>query len=163
MMKKGLKNSKYKIKRDNMIKIKILYKKYEEIINYIIVGIVTTFVSILTYYFLRYTILNIKDSQWQIQIANIISFIFAVLVSYILNHTWVFKSNKKGKEKLQEFINFVISRLATLAIDTLLMYIFTASMKINDKMAKIIVQIVIIILNYIVGKFLVFKKTIKSK
>lgn len=161
MMKKGLKNNKTKIKRDNMIKIKILYKKYEEIIKYIIVGIVTTFVSILTYYFLRYTILNIKDSQWQIQIANIISFIFAVLVSYILNHTWVFKSNKKGKKKLQEFINFVISRLATLAIDTLLMYIFTASMKINDKMAKIIVQIVIIILNYIFGKFLVFKKTKK--
>lgn len=138
-------------------KIKYLYKKYEEIINYILVGIGTMAVTLISYYLLRKFIFT-AESQLHIQISNVITFILAVLFSYALNHSWVFKSNKEGKVKFQEFINFVVSRIITLILDMGLMFLLTDIFTLNDMLAKLFVQVVIVISNYIIGKFIVFKK-----
>lgn len=131
------------------------YLKYEEIINYLVVGILTTIVSLSTYYLLRYSVF-INNTQINIQISNIISFVLAVLFSYYFNQSWVFKSNKRGREKQKEFISFIISRILTLFLDMICMFIFTYFMHISDKIAKLIVQVIITLANYVIGKFIVF-------
>lgn len=138
-------------------KIKNIYKKYKEIINYIIVGALTTVVSIASFYIVRFFILT-KDSQLHIQIATIISWILAVLFAFFANKKYVFESKEKGKGKLIEMIKFFLSRLTTLLIEMISMWALTSPLSINDKIAKIIVQFIILVLNYLFSKLFVFKK-----
>ena len=134
--------------------IKNIYLKYKEIINYLIFGILTTIVSLLTYYLLVFTILN-PNNAIELQIANIISWITCVTFAYITNRKYVF--NSKDKNILKEIIKFYSSRLTTLFLDMIIMFIFVTKLELNDKIIKIIVQVLIIVLNYILSKILVFK------
>ena len=136
-----------------MIKI---YKKYEELINYLIIGILTTIVSLATYYLLTLTILDANNKVY-LQIANIISWLASVTFSYFTNRKYVFKV--KNKSNIKECLNFYISRISTLLIDMIIMYIFVSILKFDNKIVKLIAQVVIIILNYILSKFIVFKSS----
>lgn len=136
-----------------MIKI---YKKYEELINYLIIGILTTVVSLATYYLLTLTILDANNKVY-LQIANIISWLASVTFAYFTNRKYVFKV--KNKSNIKECLNFYISRISTLLIDMIIMYIFVSRLKFDNKIVKLIAQVVIIILNYILSKFIVFKSS----
>lgn len=138
-----------------MKSIKELFYKYEEIISYLIVGGLTTMVSLITYYLLVYTILD-PNIGIELQIANIVSWIFSVTFAYFTNRKYVFKS--KNKISFKEGISFYISRIGTLFLDMLMMYVFVTALGFNDKIIKFVVQIIVIILNYILSKFIVFKK-----
>ncbi|MBQ2873648.1 MAG: GtrA family protein, partial [Bacilli bacterium] len=72
-----------------------LYKKYKEIINYLIFGVLTTVVSLATYYLLVFTILD-PNNPLELQIANIISWITCVTFAYITNRKYVFNSKNKN-------------------------------------------------------------------
>ena len=74
-----------------MIKI---YQKYKEIILYLIFGVLTTLISLVTYYILVSAILN-PDKAFELQLANIISWIVSVLFAYITNRRYVFESKKQ--------------------------------------------------------------------
>lgn len=139
-----------------MKKVVNLYKKNEEIINYIIVGALTTLVSLITYYACVLTILDPKDAL-ELQIANVISWIISVSFAYITNRVFVFKS--KSKNILKEVVSFVSARVITLFIDMFIMFLMVTLVGINDKISKIIVQVMVIVLNYIFSKLLVFKKS----
>ena len=130
-----------------------LYKKYEEIINYILVGGITTVISILSYFLIR-TILK-SDTSLNVQISTVFSWIVAVTFAYFANRIFVFKSNNSKKI---ESVKFITSRIMSLLIEMLVMLILTAVLKINDKIAKILVQFIIVILNYLFSKIFVFKK-----
>lgn len=132
-----------------------LYKKYDEIINYLIVGGLTTIVSLGTYYFCVYTFLN-PNNAFQLQIANIISWISCVTFAYFTNRIFVFKS--KRTDKLKEAISFYGSRIATLLLEMGIMFVFVTILHFNDKIIKLIAQVVITILNYILSKLLIFRK-----
>lgn len=138
-------------------KLKKMYKKYKEIINYLIIGGLTTVVSLVSFYLVRILIFT-KDTQLDIQISNVISWIFAVLFAFVTNKKYVFESKTKGKEKIKEMIKFYLSRVTTLLIDMVTMWILTAPLNINDKVSKIIVQFIIVVLNYVFSKLFVFKK-----
>lgn len=138
-----------------MKSIKELFYKYEEIISYLIVGGLTTMVSLITYYLLVYTILD-PNIGIELQIANIVSWIFSVTFAYFTNRKYVFKS--KNKISFKEGISFYISRIGTLFLDMLMMYVFVTVLGFNDKIIKFVVQIIVIILNYILSKFIAFKK-----
>ena len=140
-----------------MKKIKDLIKKYEEIIRYLIVGVLTTIVSLLAYYLLTKFIFN-PNNKIELQITNILSWIIAVTFAYFTNRKYVFK--KKDKPNIREAKDFYLSRVLTLVIDMLIMFIGVSWLKYNDKIIKLIDQVVITILNYIFSKF-VFKKTKK--
>ena len=94
-----------------MKSIKELFYKYEEIISYLIVGGLTTMVSLITYYLLVYTILD-PNIGIELQIANIVSWIFSVTFAYFTNRKYVFKS--KNKISFKEGISFYISRIGSL-------------------------------------------------
>lgn len=138
-------------------KVKKLYKKYKEIINYLIIGVLTTLVSLVSFYLVRIFIFK-SNTQIDIQIANIISWFFAVFFAFVTNKKFVFESCAKGREKVKEMIKFYLSRVTTLIIDMGTMWFLTSPLDINDKVAKIIVQFIIVVLNYIFSKIFVFKK-----
>lgn len=129
--------------------------KNKEIINYLIFGVLTTFINLLVYYILTNTILDPKINI-ELQIANIIAWIVAVLFAYITNKLYVF--NTKEKKVTKEIINFFTSRIITLILEILFMYIFVSILKLNDQIIKLLVTIIIVIINYILSKFFVFKK-----
>lgn len=143
-----------------MNKIKELYLKYKEIINYLIFGVLTTVVSLVTYYICVYTILD-PDNAVQLQIANVISWIISVAFAYITNRKFVFES--KEKNKIKEASKFVTSRIATLLMDMAIMYVGVTVLKFNDKIMKLVSQVVVIVMNYILSKILVFKKEKNNK
>ncbi len=132
-----------------------LYNKNKEIINYLIIGVLTTIVSLVSYYLLTITILD-PLNVIELQIANIISWILSVLFAYVTNRKYVFASKNKNIKK--EISKFVSSRLTTLFIDMLLMALFVSILNFNDKIIKLIVQIIVIVLNYIFSKLFVFKE-----
>lgn len=138
-----------------MKKIKEIFKRYHEIIMYVIVGGMTTVVSLASYYLLTFTILD-ANNPIQLQVANIISWILCVSFAFVTNRKYVFES--KNKNITKECLDFFLARLSTLIIDMLSMGLMVSVFKINDSIAKIIVQFIILVLNYILSKFLVFKK-----
>lgn len=138
-------------------KIKELYKKYEEIISYLFFGVLTTIVSFGTYIFFA-NVLFPQKTDLDIQIANVLSWVCAVAFAYITNRIWVFKSKTKGKMQIKEMFNFVSARIASLLVDMAMMYIMYSLMHINDTIAKIIVQFVVVAMNYILSKVIIFKK-----
>ena len=138
-----------------MKKIKELYKKYEELINYVIVGVLTTIVSLGSYYLCVLTVFN-PDNPVLLQSANIISWILAVTFAYFANRKYVFKS--KNPNKLKEATKFYGARIATLLIDMLFMFLTVSVFHLNDKIMKILSNVIILILNYIISKFIVFIK-----
>ena len=142
-----------------MNKIKELLIKYEEIIRYLIIGVLTTVVSLATYYLLTLTIFD-PNVSIELQITNIISWIVSVTFAYFTNRKYVFKL--KEKKNIKEASKFYLSRLTTLLLDMLLMQIFVIRLKFNDKIIKLIVQFVVIVSNYILSKFLVFKSKVKN-
>ncbi len=134
-----------------------LYKKYQEIINYLIVGVLTTVVSIVTY-FLFSLVLDIENNILFI-LANILSWICAVIFAYITNKKFVFNTTTSNKkEEIKVFSMFVSSRITTLLIELAFMFVTVKIILINDKIAKVIAQFIVIVLNYILSKLFVFKK-----
>lgn len=133
-----------------------IYKKYEEIWNYLVVGGLTTLVSLLAYIIVTRTGLLDVNDPIQLQIANIVKWVAGVLFAYFTNRKFVFKS--KNGNKLKEFINFTSSRVITLFLDMAIMGIMVSWLGIIDLIALIVSQVAVTVGNYILSKFFVFKK-----
>lgn len=124
--------------------------KYKEMILYLIFGVLTTAVNIIIYY-ISADILHIHYL-----VSNILAWFLSVLFAYITNRTYVFES--KSQHIIKEMISFFSARLATGLLDMVLMWLLVNYHIMNDFIAKIIVNIIVIILNYILSKLVVFKK-----
>lgn len=142
-------------KRSMIKTIKELFNKYREIIMYLIFGVLTTVVSLAVYYILVYTVLN-PNNPFELQVANIISWIAGVTFAYFTNRSMVFQS--KNKNKLKEAGSFVLARVVTLIMDMLIMFVGVTLLHGNDKLLKLISQVIVIVSNYVFSKLFVFKK-----
>ena len=131
-----------------------IYNRYREQILYLVFGGVTTLISIITYaVFTELADINIL-------IANILSWIISVAVAYATNKSVVFRSDKKGvAQVLTEALSFYAGRLLTLLIEEAILFVFIDLAKLPNMPVKIIAQIIIIVLNYIISKVFIFKKT----
>ncbi len=144
-----------------MKRIKELYIKYEEIINYLIVGVLTTIVSWIAYGLSKF-VLDVNESQLQMQIAVLIRWLAGVIFAYFTNRKYVFRS--ENPNKVREFIGFASSRIVTYVMDALIMAFLPGLIpgKIfgldGDWIATLISAVLVTITNYIFSKFLVFKK-----
>lgn len=127
-----------------------IYHKNEELWNYLIIGALTTLVSIGSYSIFS------KLLKINYLISNVLSWIVSVIFAYFTNRWFVFHS--KEKKKFKEFMAFISSRLLTLLLDSGLMIVGVDYLKIDDLVTKILVQIVIVIANYVLSKLIVFKK-----
>lgn len=136
------------------IKLVDIIKKYREIIMYLIFGFLTTVVSIGTFFVFSKFIFDMSKN-WQMQSANVLSWLISVLFAYVTNKKFVFQSHASP---LKEIIKFYSSRLSTLGIEMILMEIFVTLCHFNVMLVKIAVQFIVIVLNYVFGKLFVFKK-----
>ena len=132
-----------------------LYKKYEEIVNYLVAGVLTTIVSLAVYYICVLTVLDPGDAL-ELQAANVISWILAVAFAYGINRSFVFKS--KSEDRLAEAVRFVGSRVTTLLMDMAVMYVFVTLLGGSDKIGKLVSQVVVMAGNYLISKLFVFQK-----
>ncbi len=127
--------------------------KHRELIRYIIAGALTTLVSIGSFYLFE-RILSVDHL-----IANILSWIFAVLFAYVINRIWVFESKKKrGEGVLKEFLLFVGARITSLAIEEAVLFAGVDLLKIDSIIVKTGAQIIVLIINYLFSKLVIFHK-----
>lgn len=144
-------DSKMKKNSKNLFELIIkLYKKYKEIINYGIFGVLTTLVNIFSYYMCA------KVFGIQYLVSNVIAIILSILFAYITNRLFVFES--KNKNIIKEILLFFYYRLLSSVIDIAIMFIFVSVLHFDDMIIKIISNVVVILLNYIFSKLFIFKK-----
>ena len=135
-----------------MKEIKLLLKKYKNFILYVGFGIITTAINIILYWLL-YNILDVSNVP-----SNIIAWIGAVIFAFLTNKNLVFGSSSWDKKTvINELWKFFGARLATGGIDLLIMFVFVDIWQFNGLLIKIIANIVVIILNFILSKLIVFK------
>jgi putative flippase GtrA len=159
--------------------MKKIFEKYREIIVYLIFGVITTAVSMGVYFAILASAEHIggispeKSSFNAVRlVAQILQWVAGVLVAFFTNKKWVFNAGGTTKrETAQELSKFALGRVGTLGLDTVLTFgtvwllnamnyvpfkfilTFTA-----DLWSKIVASIVVIISNYVISKYLVFKK-----
>lgn len=130
-----------------------ILKKYRESIMYLVFGGLTVGVNIATYIGLTRII------ELNYMVANIIAWIVAVIFAYITNKFFVFESNNTDlKFLIKEFTSFVSCRLLSGVMEMVLMYVMIDMMGINDFITKIFTNILVIVLNYVLSKVIIFKK-----
>lgn len=136
-----------------MDKLKELYNKYREIFWYLVMGGVTTVVDVATFWVTNTTL------GLHYQIANIIAWVFAVTIAFVGNKLLVFRTHTKGAGALiGEIVRFFGARLATLLVSIVFMYAAVDVLHVDETVAKIISTIVVLVLNYVLSKLLVFRK-----
>ena len=138
--------------------LKEIYFKYKELINYLIFGGLTTIVNFICYYIFA-RMIGIDEV-----ISSALSWFFSVLFAYITNKIFVFDSKTKGiKNLIRECISFFLARiLSGILCDIGSFALMVKVFNINDIISKIITQVMVVIVNYIFSKFLVFKKKSKN-
>ena len=136
-----------------------MIKKYREVIVYLIVGVLTTVVSLITKWGLLFTVLD-AENAFELQVSIIISWIISVLFAYVTNRIFVFCS--KNKKILKEMISFFGARVLTLVMEMVIMWFFVTLLKLNTNIWvlvwTIVTQVLVIVLNYVFSKIFVFKK-----
>ena len=136
-----------------MEKIKELYFKYKEVINYLFFGGCTTLVSIVVFYFFNKT-LGLNE-----HFANVISWIFAVLFAYVTNRKYVFESHTTNiKELIKEILSFFSARLLTLGLEEIVLFVGANLLSFDPMIVKVVGQVIVVISNYFLSKLFVFKK-----
>ena len=141
-----------------MEKIKELCIKHREIIVYLIVGVMTT-VFAWAIRFLWNIVFYAGTAHplpLQTTILTIVEFIAGVSFAYPTNRKWVFRSTNPNI--LKEAAGFVSARLTTLAIQMLLNLVIINLLHVNFYVATVVIGIIVVILNYVFSKLLVFRK-----
>lgn len=160
--------------------IKKLYRKYEDIILYIIFGVLTTVVSFVTQF------LASRFLGTAVIVSTSISWVAAVTFAYITNRRYVFKSEVRSKAGIAaEALKFYGARVATYVMEVVIMYLcadrfsdtfiglmelerldytsgipaaFGNAEGLNEMIFKIMANILILITNYVLSKLLVFRR-----
>ena len=130
-----------------------VYKKNKEIILYLFFGGLTFVIGVSTF-----GLFNIffKINE---HISNVFSWIIAVTFAFFTNRLWVFDSKTKSFDKfITQMLYFYGGRIVTLVDEELILLIFITWIRFPSMIVKIIAQIIVIILNYIISKLFVFKK-----
>ena len=139
-----------------MDKIKALYKKHEEIIAYLIVGVLTTIVSWAAKFIAN--ALFFDNTMYPTPLENFIlstvNWTAGVIFAYFTNRRFVFKSKEP---MLKEIPPFVMSRVSTYVLDIVIMQIFT-KLGLNLLVGTLISAVLVTIANYVFSKLFVFKK-----
>ncbi len=136
-----------------MGKLIALYRKYKDLILYVIFGGLTTLVNIVAYYLLA------RVAGMDILVANVIAWFVSVIFAYVTNKIWVFESKSCTlRVMIWELLTFFAARLFSGALDMFNMWMFVDVLHLNDMVIKILSNIVVIIINYVLSKFWIFKK-----
>ena len=136
-----------------MEKIRFLVEKYWDILSYLFFGVLTTVVNYLVY-LPCYNLLGISAS-----VSNVIAWVAAVAFAYLTNKPWVFKSHDWSRQTvIPELTKFVGCRVGSGALETGIIFLFVDVLCWNGNVMKLITSVLVVVLNYIGSKLLVFRK-----
>lgn len=127
-------------------------KSKKEVMIYLIFGVLTTLVNIITYWIL----VNILHMDYKL--ATSIAWLLSVLFAFITNKLYVFNSKSMLPQILfREFLTFFFFRLFSYLIDLIMMIVMVEWLLMDDLYAKILANIVVVIMNFFASKFLIFR------
>lgn len=139
-------------------KVKELIKKYEEIIKYLIIGVLTTIINYLVF------VIAINSFGIEMHISNIIAWIVSVIFAYFTNKLFVFESKSFAFQIIgKEILSFGAARVFSLVLEEIILYVFVNLLNMNQLIIKLIANVIVIIVNYVLSKFIIFKKPKESK
>lgn len=131
-------------------------KRNKELINYIIMGILTTGVNVGSYFALT------ESGLLNYQAATVIAWIISVLFAYVTNKKYVFSSKTSSfRELRKEISSFFFFRVLSLGIDFISMVILIELLQMEDFLAKVISNVIVIAFNYVASKQIIFKKQLQ--
>lgn len=131
-------------------KIRAFMVTHREQLAYLAVGCMTMLINYILYALLT-ELLTLHYTA-----GNVIAWAAAVAFSYLANGTWVYRSTASRGWK--EAGRFVLSRLFSLGLETVLLLLLITALRVNSLFAKLLVSIVVVVVNYLTG-LLVFKGT----
>lgn len=131
-----------------------LFKKYREQITYLFFGVMTTAVNYVTYWLCSSLILG-EDSL--LTVSQTIAWLVSVLFAFITNKFCVFKGTT-NEHIAREFLTFFGARAASGLIEIGGFALFVDMLHFNDWIVKIAIAVFVVIFNYVLSKFLIFKK-----
>lgn len=135
------------------IKDLIIWCWNNPVLKYIFFGGCATLVNLGSYYVIRLL------TDIDINVANTISVCIAILFAYVTNSTFVFESQaQNAKEKLAEFIKFITARVLTMVVEVGGVWLMVDLLRMNDYLSKFLIQFIVLALNYVFSKFLIFTK-----
>ncbi len=136
-----------------MQKIRALLEKYWDVISYLFFGVLTTIVNYVIYLPV-YNLLGLSAA-----VSNAIAWVVAVAFAYLTNKPFVFKSHDwSAKTVVPELAKFVSCRLASGVMETAILFVTVDLLGWNGNIWKLITSVLVVILNYLASKLLVFKK-----
>ena len=133
--------------------IRSLLRRYREPISYIFWGVMTTAVNYVTYFLLT-EVLYVYYLT-----GNVIAWAISVLFAYFVNKLFVFQSRDwSWPVALRELWQMVASRLFSLGLEMAIMWFFVDTLHCNHLVVKLAANVVVVIVNYVLSKFIIFKK-----
>lgn len=133
--------------------IRKMIGKYWGILSYLFFGGLTTLVNFLVYFPL------FNWAGWTAALSNSIAWAVAVAFAYVTNKPFVFNSHDwSSKTVIPELTRFVGCRIGSGFLETLIIWLFVDILFCNGNLIKIIVSVLVVVLNYIASKWLVFSK-----
>ena len=136
-----------------MERIKALIIKNWDILAYLIFGVLTTAVNYLVYLPV-YNLWGLSAA-----VSNTIAWVAAVAFAYLTNKPFVFKSHDWSKETvIPELTKFVSCRVASGAMETLILFLSVDLMGWNGNIWKLVTSVLVVVLNYVFSKLIVFRK-----
>ena len=134
-------------------KLRMLIEKYWDIVSYLFFGVCTTIVNYLIY-IPCYNVWGLSAS-----VSNMIAWVVAVAFAYLTNKPFVFKSNDwSAAAVLPELTKFIGCRIGSGAAETLILFLAVDLLGWNGNVWKLLTQVMVVVLNYIGSKLLVFRK-----
>lgn len=134
-------------------KLKALFHKYYDVITYLVFGVLTTAVNYIVY-LPCYNLLHLGAS-----VSNVIAWVVAVAFAFLTNKPFVFRSHDwSAKVVLPELTKFVGTRLGSGALETLILFVTVDVLAWNGNVWKLVTSVLVVILNYVGSKLLVFRK-----
>lgn len=133
--------------------IQKLMKMYKEMIAYLFFGVCTTVVNFIIYF----ACTKIFDLNYLV--SNALAWVGAVAFAYVTNRIWVFQSKTRDLHGIfREITTFVSCRVFSGVVDMLIMFIGVDLMNMSDSLTKLATQVMVVVLNYIFSKLIIFRK-----
>ncbi len=133
------------------------FRRHTGVVLYLVFGGLTTLVNIVAYWACS-RVLELETIT-----GTVIAWVLAVLFAYLTNRTWVFGSYAHGiGQILLEAFAFFSCRLTTGLADLGMMWLFVVVLEFNDLAIKVIANVMVIVMNYLASKFIIFRKSLKK-
>ncbi|MDE6923097.1 MAG: GtrA family protein [Oscillospiraceae bacterium] len=133
--------------------VRALLQKHRELVSYVFWGVMTTAVNYAAYFLLRNVLLV------PLVAGNVTAWAVSVLFAYFVNKLFVFRSKDwTWRVALRELWQMAASRLFTLGLETGILWLFVKKLLLNEFIVKLGANVVVVIANYVLSKFIIFKK-----